>query len=76
MDWIRIAAVVVGVAIFVGPFVFSQFRKRPSMGVLDVTISDLTTVLTMATRLRSLGCQEGVTLCQQLLTTMLNHRIK
>lgn len=76
MDWIRIAAVVVGVLILVVPFVMANMKKKPIMDLPDVNISDLTTVLTMATRLRSLGCQEGVTLCQQLLTVMLNHRIK
>lgn len=75
MDWIRIWALSIGALILISPLLSWRPKKKPSLDIPDVTQADLAAVLTLATRLRSLGCKEGVSLCQQLLNVMLNHKI-
>lgn len=75
MDWIRIGAISIGVLILISPLFSWRPKKTPPLDIPDVTPADLTAVLTLATRLRGLGCKEGVALCQQLLNVMLNHRV-
>lgn len=75
MDWIRIGAISIGALILISPLFSLVKRKRPTLDIPDITPADLSSVLALATRLRSLGCKEGVALCQQLLNVMLNHRV-
>lgn len=39
-------------------------------------LSDMRTVLELASRLKAAGCSEGVDLCQQLIDVMLNSKTK
>lgn len=74
MDWIRIGAISIGALILLSPLLSFWPKKKPPLDIPDVTPADLSAVLSLATRLRSLGCKDGVALCQQLLNVMLNHR--
>lgn len=75
MDWIRIGALSIGALILISPLLSWRPKRKAPLDIPDVAPADLTAVLTLATRLRSLGCKDGVALCQQLLNVMLNHKI-
>lgn len=78
MDYYRLAAIAIGVLVFVYPWMKSLFSKSSSlpMSASEITSKDLESVLHMAHRLRKLGCQEGAVMCQKLLDIMLNHGVR
>lgn len=78
MDYYRLAAIAVGVLIFLYPLI-SPYLKRKSgapMSSAEITQADLETVLHLAHRLRKVGCQEGASISQKLLDVMLNHGVR
>jgi hypothetical protein len=45
--------------------------KRPTPAGKDSALQDMTTVLEIANRLRLSGCEDGVDLCEKLISVML-----
>ena len=79
---IRLAAGLAAVALVAAPLVvaagtkaaewWAAHRPVPSAAAQGVTLADMRAVLELAARLKSAGCDQGVTLCQQLLEVMLS----
>ena len=78
MDYYRLAAIAVGVLIFVYPLLSPYLKRRtaPPMSASEITQADLETVLHLAHRLRKVGCQDGAAISQKLLDVMLNHGVR
>ena len=75
---VRIAAGLAAVAVVAAPAGMAIYRKaaawintRQAEQPQGVSISDMRTVLDLASRMRQAGCTDGVALCQQLLDVML-----
>lgn len=79
---IRLAAGVAAVALVAAPLVmaagtkaaawWAAHRPVPSPAAQGVTLADMRAVLELAARLKAAGCDQGVSLCQQLLDVMLS----
>jgi len=75
---VRIAAGLAAVAVVAAPAGMAIYRKaaawlatRRAEQPQGVSVSDMRTVLDLASRMRQAGCTDGVALCQQLLDVML-----
>lgn len=74
---VRIAAAVAALALVASPLVVGAWGKvqgwlaRRSPAGKDATLQDMTTVLEIANRLRLAGCEDGVDLCEKLISVML-----
>jgi len=73
---VRIAAAVAALALVASPLVVGAYKqaqtwvtRRSPAG--DSTLHDMTTVLEIANRLRIAGCEDGVDLCEKLISVML-----
>ena len=84
---VRIVAALAAVGLVAGPALAAlaakakarwQIRAVEGAGEAapSVTGKDMHVVLDLATRLRAVGCSEGVALCQQLLDVMLGNTSK
>ena len=74
---VRIAAAVAALALVASPLVVAAWKQvqgwlsRRSPAGKDATLEDMTTVLEIANRLRLAGCEDGVDLCEKLISVML-----
>jgi hypothetical protein len=75
---VRIAAAVAALALVASPVVVATYKqaggwlaKRPTTAGKDSALHDMTTVLEIANRLRLAGCEDGVDLCEKLISVML-----
>ena len=75
---VRIVAAVAALALVASPLVVAAYEqargwlsRRPSPAGKDATLQDMTTVLEIANRLRLAGCEDGVDLCEKLISVML-----
>jgi len=75
---IRLAAGLAAVAVVAAPAGMAIYRQaaawlatRRAEQPQGVSVSDMRTVLDLASRMRQAGCTDGVALCQQLLDVML-----
>lgn len=74
---IRIIAAVAAVALVASPMVVAAWTKAKALlsrGVIapaDPALEDMTTILEIANRLRIAKCEDGVDLCEKLISVML-----
>ena len=75
---LRIVAALAALALVASPVVVGAWKqaggwlaKRSTPAGKDSTLRDMTTVLEIANRLRLAGCEDGVDLCEKLISVML-----
>lgn len=75
---VRGAAALAAIALVASPALVAAWKavqgwlaKRRTPAVKDSTLEDMTTVLEIANRLRLSGCEDGVDLCEKLISVML-----
>lgn len=75
---VRGAAALAAIALVASPALVAAWKavqgwlaKRQTPAGKDSTLEDMTTVLEIANRLRIAGCEDGVDLCEKLISVML-----
>jgi len=74
---VRVVAAVAAVALVASPLVVGAWGKarallsRVTPTPADPALEDMTTILEIANRLRLAGCEDGVDLCEKLISVML-----
>lgn len=74
---VRGAAALAAIALVASPALVAAWKAvqgwlaRRTPAGKDATLADMTTVLEIANRLRIAGCEDGVDLCEKLISVML-----